>query len=574
MVGGFMYKIELVALLSLMTIALGITYFIGYKLKKDYIINYKHSIFTVIIYNFVLLLLGVEIERLQIALENLLPVIGLFVWRNIYIEFNRSVKKDEKSASFSIFVRVVPYIYLFLMSLSMLQLITRGVNEQEIIGAFHLIVVIGVLAYQVILIFDMFVINRKLRKYSSENVQHVFRTNQLALVVYMIVLFSNIALGSLLDNILVSGVMYTILVGFFFVNYVPNDFINEEKTNRNKVKIMKETQEHPNLTYAYDALTGMYTREYFIRHIQTFDKNDETMSVVVLSVLGLKQINSSFGYEYGDEILQEITLIINEVFLDSTIARTDGSQLAIVQTGLTEAEIIKRISVVQEICSERDGFWVDIHFGYDFRSSSTVLLYDIYKKAEEDLYSKRLKYNSSSQDKITKVLYSNFCMQMPAVSDHTLRCAKMAEGFSKYMGYSEKMVKNIYNATLLHDVGLTMMPSMEKYELEFETELERKMYKNHTAKGYEMALELGVDIETAKGIMFHHECYDGSGFPYALKNTEIPLIAQIISIVDMIDLLYLYSSNTSIEEVLKSKVRVAFSEELVYNMIDFLNKHY
>jgi len=67
-----MYKIELVALLSLMTIALGFTYFIGYKLKKDYIINYKYSIFTVIIYNLVLLLLGVEIERLQIALENLL----------------------------------------------------------------------------------------------------------------------------------------------------------------------------------------------------------------------------------------------------------------------------------------------------------------------------------------------------------------------------------------------------------------------------------------------------------------------------------------------------------------------
>jgi len=569
-----MYKIELVALLSVMTIALGLTYFIGYKLKKDYIINYKYSIFTVIIYNFVLLLLGIKIEILQIALENLVPVIGLFVWRNIYIEFHRSIKKDEKSSSFSIFVRVIPYIYLFLMSLSMLQLITRGVDEQEIIGAFHLIVIIGVLAYQVILSLEMFTVNRKLRKHSSDNFQHVFRTNQLALVVYMIVLLSNIALGTLLDNILVSGVMYTILVGFFFVNYVPNDFVVGEKIDQNKVIRMSEEQEHPNLTYAYDALTGMYTREYFIRHIQTFDENDDTMSVVVLSILGLKQINSSFGYEYGDEILQEITLIINEVFSDSTIARTDGSQLTIIQIGLTESEITKRINIVQEICSERDGFWVDIHFGYGFRSETTVLLYDIYKKAEEDLYSKRLNYNSNSQDKITKVLFSNFCMQMPAVSDHTLRCAKMAEGFSKYMGYSEKMVKNIYNATLLHDVALTMMPNMEKYELDFETELERKMYKNHTAKGYEMALELGVDIETAKGIMFHHECYDGSGFPYALKNTEIPLIAQIVSIVDMIDLLYLYNSTTSIEEVLKSKIRVAFSEELVYNMIDFLNKHY
>jgi len=302
-----MYKIELVALLSVMTIALGLTYFIGYKLKKDYIINYKYSIFTVIIYNFVLLLLGIKIEILQIALENLVPVIGLFVWRNIYIEFHRSIKKDEKSSSFSIFVRVIPYIYLFLMSLSMLQLITRGVDEQEIIGAFHLIVIIGVLAYQVILSLEMFTVNRKLRKHSSDNFQHVFRTNQLALVVYMIVLLSNIALGTLLDNILVSGVMYTILVGFFFVNYVPNDFVVGEKIDQNKVIRMSEEQEHPNLTYAYDALTGMYTREYFIRHIQTFDENDDTMSVVVLSILGLKQINSSFGYEYGDEILQEIT---------------------------------------------------------------------------------------------------------------------------------------------------------------------------------------------------------------------------------------------------------------------------
>ncbi|MCH4888702.1 diguanylate cyclase [Acidaminobacter sp. JC074] len=567
-----MYKIEFVILLSVMTFALGLTGLLGFYLKKEYVMKFKYSILSVLIYNMVLLSQGFfSREMIVIAFENLVPVVGLFIWRNIFVEFHRSINRDEKNAPISIFVRVVPYIYLFMMALSLLQHLTGGGYEDEIIGAFHYSVVIGVLVYQLVLVLEMFIINQKLRLSCDQKYQHVFRTNLLALVVYVIVVFSNVILGTLIENMIMSGVMYTIMVGFFFVNYVPDDFLYEAKLFQNNVTKLVDSEEKPNLTFAYDALTGMYTREYFIRHIKTFDEDDETMSVVVMVISGLKQINNSFGYEYGDEILQEVTLIIDEVFKNSTIARMDGSQFAVMQVGLIESELKDRINTVMDICRERDGFLVDIHFGYALRGDSRSLLYEIYKKAEEDLYAKRLKYNLSSQDAITNVLYSNFCMQMPAVAEHGLRCAKMAEAYARFMDYPEKMVRNIYNAALLHDIALTAMPNMEAYELSFDTDLEKRMYENHTAKGYEIAVELGVHVDTAKGILYHHEAYDGSGFPYGLKHEEIPEIAQIVAIVDEIDLLSLYHSDQSLDKWLKSKIRVAFPEKLVYNMIDFLN---
>jgi diguanylate cyclase (GGDEF)-like protein len=567
-----MIKDPLLILLILMTLAITATFIIGMRLKKFFIINYKYSITSVMVYN-ILLITSIVFTNYTIGviIINAIPVIGLFVFRNIYVEFYRSINRKEDIAPVSVFVRVVPFIYTFLMSLSLLQEFVNGNKQTVIIDAFHVIVVSGVLIYQVFVLLDLFFLNIKLKRASLEKYQNTFLNNILGIVIYIIVVCMNIIMGTLEDNITISGIIYTIMVGFLFLNHIHEDTLYEAKLFQKKIVHLQEDEIKHEEANAFDNLTGVFTREYFIRHIKTFDKDDETLSVVILQMTGLKLINESFGYEYGDEILQEVSLITTDIFQDSTIARMSGSTFAIMQTGYSEKEIKNRIKVIKTICSDRDGFVVDLHFGHYIRNDNILLLYDIYRRAEEDLYHHKVKLNQQRQVEISSMLYTNFGMLLPTLSGHLKRCADFSESFARYLKYDELYVYDIRNAALLHDISLTFMPNIVEYKVAVKDDFDKRSYRSHASKGYDIAVESGINPRTSKGILYHHENYDGTGYPEGLKSSTIPMIAQIVSIVDLVDMIMNYGLKTDdLEEILTGKINVEFSDELVYNMIGFL----
>lgn len=567
-----MYEKPLFYILALMTLATTITYIVGMKEKKKYIMKFKYSIWNAIIYNLVLLTdVLVEHHFIDLILDNALPVIGLFLWRNLYIEFHRSINREERNAPLSLFIRVMPYIYAFLLSLSILQLLMNRDMTLNVIGAFHYIVVIGVLLHQVVVLTGLFLLNNKLKDASSEKYMHVFLNNNLAIVVYMIILIIDSALGISREHIIVSGMIYNVVVGFFFVNYISEDFLYEAKLYQKKVITLAVPEQAPKDSGAYDGLTKVYTREYFIRHIKTFDKDDESMSVVVIQLTGLRLINGSFGYEYGDEIIQEMTMIITDIFLNSTVARTSGSQFAVMQVGMSEDDIRERIRAIATLCSKRDGFAVDIHFGYQLRGDSSLLLYDIFRRAEEDLYAKRVISNKKRQHEITEMLYTNFGMLMPMLSSHLKRSADLCESFVRFMGMNENFVYDVRHGALLHDIALTIMPNIVDYYVDFKDEFEQRQYKSHVSKGYEIAVESGINPTVAEGILYHHEHYDGSGYPDGLIGDQIPLIAQIIGICDMVDrVVHFALKSDELENMLQGTRGKEYSDDMVDQMLAYL----
>jgi HD-GYP domain-containing protein (c-di-GMP phosphodiesterase class II) len=67
------------------------------------------------------------------------------------------------------------------------------------------------------------------------------------------------------------------------------------------------------------------------------------------------------------------------------------------------------------------------------------------------------------------------------------------------------------------------------------TDKEREIIKEHPLLGYEMVEEFSFLHEAAQVVLFHHESYDGGGYPYGLKGEEIPLEARIFAIADTLD---------------------------------------
>ena len=96
--------------------------------------------------------------------------------------------------------------------------------------------------------------------------------------------------------------------------------------------------------------------------------------------------------------------------------------------------------------------------------------------------------------------------------------------------------QNILNwASILHDVGKIGTPESILNKPDKLTDAEHEIIKAHPLKGYNILLPLDQLADSLPGILYHHERYDGSGYPSGLQGEEIPLHARIITIADTFD---------------------------------------
>jgi len=90
-------------------------------------------------------------------------------------------------------------------------------------------------------------------------------------------------------------------------------------------------------------------------------------------------------------------------------------------------------------------------------------------------------------------------------------------------------------SAILHDIGKIGIPDAILNKSAPLDEAEREVMKKHPVLGYEIVKKVEGLRKALDGILYHHECEDGSGYPEGLKNGEIPLFAKIIAACDTFD---------------------------------------
>lgn len=119
---------------------------------------------------------------------------------------------------------------------------------------------------------------------------------------------------------------------------------------------------------------------------------------------------------------------------------------------------------------------------------------------------------------------------------HSQLVASYTLMLTKAMGIEDKdYLVNIERGALLHDIGKIGIPESILRKPGALTSVEREIIKDHPLIGYELIEEFEFLKKSAQVVLYHHESYDGRGYPYGLAADDIPLEARIFALADTLD---------------------------------------
>jgi len=121
---------------------------------------------------------------------------------------------------------------------------------------------------------------------------------------------------------------------------------------------------------------------------------------------------------------------------------------------------------------------------------------------------------------------------------HTARVVELSQQLARKLGWKEDAVKALRWGAYLHDLGKLAVPDGVLHKPGQLTAEERRVIQRHTTVGYDMLQDLHfLPAETLDLVRYHHERWDGQGYPSGLRGQDIPNTARVFSIVDVYDAL-------------------------------------
>ena len=120
---------------------------------------------------------------------------------------------------------------------------------------------------------------------------------------------------------------------------------------------------------------------------------------------------------------------------------------------------------------------------------------------------------------------------------HTRRVGILCREIAKKMELPEYQINVCYYSGLLHDVGKIAVEDSILKKSSALTDNEFSVMKRHPIHSFEILKDHLNNNDIVNGVKFHHEKYDGSGYPDSLSGDEIPLSSRIVAVADTFDAL-------------------------------------
>lgn len=359
-----------------------------------------------------------------------------------------------------------------------------------------------------------------------------------------------------------------------------------------------------------DELTGLYNHRYFQEFLQKSideaDKNKQEVSLLFMDIDYFKNFNDINGHQAGDLVLKQIGQILKYCIRDTdAVARYGGEEFAVILPNTTEKNALK---IGEEIRSSIQNSYfkgqenqpnknITISIGISSYPKRATSKHQLINTADDALYRAKsfsrnrveLYHNvlddlAESREinkdaiKYLKSFISKINIKDRYTYGHTERVVIYVKYFGEYLDLTKKEKIILQVSAYLHDIGKLKIPEDVLNKKEKLTEIERQMFINHPQVGVDLIKNIKELDDIKPIIKYHHERYDGKGYPSGLKGIEIPYLSRILTIADSFDAM---TSNRTYNKVktreegieeLRIHAGKQFDPELVEKFIDMLSK--
>ncbi|MFH1479460.1 MAG: diguanylate cyclase [Candidatus Omnitrophota bacterium] len=333
-----------------------------------------------------------------------------------------------------------------------------------------------------------------------------------------------------------------------------------------------------------DPQTGVYNHSYFEEIIRLeFCRAKEYATPLALLLLDIdyfQSINDAYGHAFGDLVLRQFAKKIRKmVRLHDYVVRFGGEEFIIILPGsnmVNSLKIAHKILTSIKMCkfgNSRTSIKLRLSLGVAsypddkiFKESGFIeMLYRSLSKAKEyggdrvcsslDLKDKRplfkkdptftdINYLKEQLHKITKESNQNLIESIFALvktiglkdqytGDHVEKTVYYSTEISKFLNLDSSEIVLIEQASMLHDlgkIGISERILQKKGKL---TKEEFDEIKRHPEIGVDIIRPIRFFHNLIPLILYHHERWDGKGYPFGLRENEIPVGARIIAVSDV-----------------------------------------
>ncbi|MPQ44903.1 bifunctional diguanylate cyclase/phosphohydrolase [Clostridium tarantellae] len=378
------------------------------------------------------------------------------------------------------------------------------------------------------------------------------------------------------------------------------------------VKIENEHIEQLKNLVNEDGLTGVYNHRHFYdslrKEILLSDKVNKSLGLIFMDIDYFKHYNDLYGHQKGDEVLRHLgNLLKKKVRKGDIIARYGGEEFAIILPNTKESEAIEFAEFIRKSVEEKyfDGEEnqpngkLTISVGVSIYPDKAKTDLDLIKSADDALY--RAKFfnknrvegytsildelkkdiNEKDIDLVTsiKTLISVINAKDKYTYSHVERVVSYSRLMAEKLQLSKEDKKKLIYGAYLHDIGKINVSKdilIKKMPL---TEKEWGILKQHPINGVDILKPVESLNNVIPLILYHHERFDGKGYPYGLKETEIPYLARVLTIIDCFDAMTSnrpYSKRKTYEEgfeELRNNAGTQFDPNIIEKFIDVVKNN-
>ncbi len=326
----------------------------------------------------------------------------------------------------------------------------------------------------------------------------------------------------------------------------------------------------------HDTLTDMYNRTFFEEQLTYLEgrRDKYPITIVSIDVDGLKLINDTMGHVVGDKLLITCGKILKQCIRTKDIlARVGGDEFIVIMTNTDEAtgeNIVKRIQTTSaRYNNEHPQLPISISMGVATAIDDSLSIKEAYRSADDSMYNSKLHKGASAKSHIINTLMTTLGERDYITEGHGRRLAELSVKMGELKGLPSSQLDNLTLLAQVHDLGKVGIPDKVLFKKAPLNDKEWENMRQHSEKGYRIAVSSPDLSGIAHLILKHHERWDGKGYPLGISGFEIPIECRILAIVDAYDAMTNdrpYSKAKSVEEALTEIRRCTgtqFDPELV-----------